>query len=101
MRRSMLLNLSLHGALPIYARSGHSKKVLTESDPEGWINVNDVFRVLNSGDRFLWSSWRDGHTQIYLYSFDKANPAGARSEDHTSELQSPMYLVCRLLLEKK
>src|SRR5437762_14356400 len=42
------------------------------------------------------------------------NPAGAavrrqraceqqpqRSEEHTSELQSPMYLVCRLLLEKK
>src|ERR1017187_8738872 len=24
----------------------------------------------------------------------------ARSEEHTSELQSPMYLVCRLLLEK-
>src|SRR5437762_4931232 len=31
-------------------------------------------------------------------------PAGGRnnrSEEHTSELQSPMYLVCRLLLEKK
>src|SRR5437764_12941051 len=25
----------------------------------------------------------------------------SRSEEHTSELQSPMYLVCRLLLEKK
>src|SRR5437762_7245341 len=24
-----------------------------------------------------------------------------RSEEHTSELQSPLYLVCRLLLEKK
>src|SRR5437763_10355761 len=31
---------------------------------------------------------------------DKAVPC-ARSEEHTSELQSPMYLVCRLLLEKK
>src|SRR5437879_11358361 len=41
----------------------------------------------------------------------EAGPAGpetfrdptvvARSEEHTSELQSPMYLVCRLLLEKK
>src|SRR5258708_29200730 len=31
------------------------------------------------------------------------NPAGARtrSEEHTSELQSPDHLVCRLLLEKK
>src|SRR5437764_9667494 len=30
-----------------------------------------------------------------------ANVAIRRSEEHTSELQSPMYLVCRLLLEKK
>src|SRR5437879_870219 len=28
-------------------------------------------------------------------------PIDGRSEEHTSELQSPMYLVCRLLLEKK
>src|SRR3712207_8086751 len=28
-------------------------------------------------------------------------PAGPRSEEHTSELQSRQYLVCRLLLEKK
>src|SRR2546426_8151874 len=28
-------------------------------------------------------------------------PAGTRSEEHTSELQSPCNLVCRLLLEKK
>src|SRR5438309_5182873 len=27
--------------------------------------------------------------------------AGARSEEHTSELQSQFHLVCRLLLEKK
>src|SRR2546425_6023314 len=31
----------------------------------------------------------------------KMNQAGARSEEHTSELQSLAYLVCRLLLEKK
>src|SRR5258708_27243446 len=30
-----------------------------------------------------------------------AQPPGARSEEHTSELQSPDHLVCRLLLEKK
>src|SRR3712207_8778946 len=29
------------------------------------------------------------------------NPKQARSEEHTSELQSRQYLVCRLLLEKK
>src|SRR6266487_4913344 len=28
-------------------------------------------------------------------------PPVARSEEHTSELQSPVHLVCRLLLEKK
>src|SRR5690348_10131401 len=28
-------------------------------------------------------------------------PACHRSEEHTSELQSPVHLVCRLLLEKK
>src|SRR3712207_6956349 len=33
---------------------------------------------------------------------DTRSPAGpARSEEHTSELQSRQYLVCRLLLEKK
>src|SRR2546425_7277987 len=30
-----------------------------------------------------------------------AGPRGTRSEEHTSELQSLAYLVCRLLLEKK
>src|SRR3712207_8113475 len=32
---------------------------------------------------------------------DIATLTGARSEEHTSELQSRQYLVCRLLLEKK
>jgi dipeptidyl-peptidase-4 len=59
------------------AKSGHSRKVLTESMPNAWVNVNDDFHVLPSGDRFLWSSWRDGHTHLYLYSFDKANPLSA------------------------
>src|SRR5256885_7526561 len=31
----------------------------------------------------------------------RGGPRGARSEEHTSELQSPCNLVCRLLLEKK
>src|SRR3712207_7387604 len=33
--------------------------------------------------------------------FDAADSTFARSEEHTSELQSRQYLVCRLLLEKK
>src|SRR5258707_14294505 len=38
-----------------------------------------------------------------VYEFLKGTPANvlARSEEHTSELQSRQYLVCRLLLEKK
>src|SRR3712207_8934952 len=41
----------------------------------------------------------DGDFQTFdgdAYAF-----AGVRSEEHTSELQSRQYLVCRLLLEKK
>src|SRR5437879_8529520 len=38
-----------------------------------------------------------------FFDEDAADVVGPelRSEEHTSELQSPMYLVCRLLLEKK
>ena len=36
-------------------------------------------------------------TQAYF----RGEQTKPRSEEHTSELQSPMYLVCRLLLEKK
>ena len=57
--------------------SGRSRKVLTETSPEAWVNVNDDFRILKSGDRFLWPSWRDGHTHLYLYSFDKQSPLAA------------------------
>src|SRR5690348_18099541 len=31
----------------------------------------------------------------------RQQPYSGRSEEHTSELQSPVHLVCRLLLEKK
>src|SRR2546425_8520016 len=36
-----------------------------------------------------------------IYREAKTNPLRFRSEEHTSELQSLAYLVCRLLLEKK
>src|SRR5437763_3488052 len=36
-----------------------------------------------------------------FFHFDSPTGRRPRSEEHTSELQSPMYLVCRLLLEKK
>src|SRR5437764_2539543 len=42
---------------------------------------------------------RSGEWRALL--FRPRDVRGARSEEHTSELQSPMYLVCRLLLDKK
>src|SRR2546429_6487774 len=38
---------------------------------------------------------------IALARAARASPEPARSEEHTSELQSRLHLVCRLLLEKK
>ena len=64
----------------IDAKSGKSHIVLTDTEPDAWVNVNDDFRVLKSGNRFLWSSWRDGHTHLYLYNFDKQNPLAAEAK---------------------
>src|SRR3712207_8057984 len=38
---------------------------------------------------------------VKLQSWPRLDPRRGRSEEHTSELQSRQYLVCRLLLEKK
>ena len=59
------------------AHSGRSRKVFTESDPTGWIYASDDLRFLKSSPRFLWTSWRDGHMHLYLYSFDSQNPLAA------------------------
>src|SRR3712207_8691328 len=40
-------------------------------------------------------------TPVVLVVTATPEPTSARSEEHTSELQSRQYLVCRLLLEKK
>jgi dipeptidyl-peptidase-4 len=60
----------------IDASSGKSRRVLRETS-DTWIETDDNFQVLKSADRFIWPSWRDGHTHLYLYSFDKANPLAA------------------------
>src|SRR5258707_3853136 len=49
----------------------------------------------------LRSSARTGGTGIGCRADPGCPPGGTRSEEHTSELQSRQYLVCRLLLEKK
>jgi dipeptidyl-peptidase-4 len=59
------------------AHSGRSRKVLTETAPDAWVNVTDDFRILKSGDRFVWTSWRSGDTHLYLYSFDSRDPLAA------------------------
>src|SRR5205823_14083836 len=69
--------LSLHDALPICPLHG----VLHLRGP----SRRDRIRGHAAGRR------RDQHRQH----------GGGRSEEHTSELQSLAYLVCRLLLEKK
>src|SRR3712207_7317059 len=43
----------------------------------------------------------DGWVDTDRNGCDTRNDVLARSEEHTSELQSRQYLVCRLLLEKK
>src|SRR5690242_21305078 len=66
--------LSLHDALPIYAAvAGERAHTLLDAGA----------RAVVEGDQRR--AGRDGH----------------RSEEHTSELQSHVNLVCRLLLEKK
>src|SRR5436189_4306173 len=45
-------------------------------------------------------NWLPDETVAAANSSSGQTPS-VRSEEHTSELQSPMYLVCRLLLEKK
>src|SRR5258708_8688381 len=54
-------------------------------------------RLLHDRDPHAsWEAWRRVHGPPAL---DVRR--GPRSEEHTSELQSPDHLVCRLLLEKK
>ncbi|HXM60374.1 MAG TPA: S9 family peptidase [Terriglobales bacterium] len=93
----------------IEARSGRSRNVLSETTLNAWVNVNDDMRILQSGDHFLWSSWRDGTTQLYLYSFDKENPLARDAQlarqltkgdfemlgvEAVDETDSKVYFIC-------
>src|SRR5947209_16969728 len=50
----------------------------------------------------FWAVSRNERSVLRLSSGNSArSTARLRSEEHTSELQSRQYLVCRLLLEKK
>src|SRR2546426_7205041 len=49
----------------------------------------------------IWLNPRPHRNASRLAPFTRAVSMNRRSEEHTSELQSPCNLVCRLLLEKK
>src|SRR3712207_7100841 len=78
-----IYTLSLHDALPISWRP-------PSADAER-------YRPLRRGG---WTVSRSGSGRCSAWSA-RACPTPRRSEEHTSELQSRQYLVCRLLLEKK
>src|SRR5256885_4413263 len=62
--------------------------------PEGWQELpGDQMKVGN----FAVQGKDGGKAEVTIVPL----PGAARSEEHTSELQSPCNLVCRLLLEKK
>ena len=49
----------------------------SSENSDTWIETDNNLQFLKSGDKFTWPSWRDGHTHLYLYSFDKADPLAA------------------------
>src|SRR3712207_7299724 len=69
----------------------------------GWSGINidatpgsmGLFREIRPRDINLEMAVGAGAGELTFFVFDD------RSEEHTSELQSRQYLVCRLLLEKK
>src|SRR5437762_9228333 len=85
------------------------------SDLEPGVRWFDLYEAIKAGAHKLMVSVPDlgwgsvigntlDHGLTYLpQALDMGAQCGmeVRSEEHTSELQSPMYLVCRLLLEKK
>src|SRR5690348_17663168 len=71
-------------------------------------SVNAVTMLLHRGRRRLRQTLgvTAGGVGLWRWLRQAGTPQaaiakGARSEEHTSELQSPVHLVCRLLLEKK
>src|SRR2546429_7376526 len=65
---------------------------LFRSSSGGELTTDLQFRRISSRRRTRFSAWRQVlSTRLCI----------GRSEEHTSELQSRLHLVCRLLLEKK
>src|SRR5207244_12523629 len=90
--------LSLHDALPIlqdgFAGVGF---VFSSDDPYTGVDL-DKCRNPETGQI---EEWAQGIIeQLDSYTESSQSGTGVRSEEHTSELQSPDHLVCRLLREK-
>src|SRR3712207_8076035 len=67
------------------------------------VNKPKGFLAYNKVDNSTWSWGNIGYLPTGVAgAFPAADPSDVlRSEEHTSELQSRQYLVCRLLLDKK
>src|SRR5690348_17808555 len=61
------------------------------------LSLHDALPILTPGARHYYRVQGDD----LLIEYDTTADGNHRSEEHTSELQSPVHLVCRLLLEKK
>src|SRR5690348_17438071 len=79
-----IYTLSLHDALPI------SRMTLRSA-----IRCSPACRPAR------WASVRGRQLRTLMRTTPREASDRMRSEEHTSELQSPVHLVCRLLLEKK
>src|SRR5438876_9179492 len=67
------------------------------------VNTRPVVVIHNvANGRIEVKSWKNKEVDVVAsQTSDKIGFDMERSEEHTSELQSPVHLVCRLLLEKK
>src|SRR5256885_8070687 len=65
------------------------------------MDLRDLVCALLAGDALAARQWVADAARAGVVWERVAAPSGLRSEEHTSELQSPCNLVCRLLLEKK
>src|SRR5437763_10274127 len=77
-----------------------------DQDQPGILTERDILDAIGAGQDVDEERVQDHLTNDIVvaapdWPLEKAAAASPRSEEHTSELQSPMYLVCRLLLEKK
>src|SRR3712207_7338802 len=88
-----IYTLSLHDALPISAADPEPDPVLHPTEPT--VSQGEAAGAVTVGVEDV----ADGQ-QVTIGAPDRAG-LFSRSEEHTSELQSRQYLVCRLLLEKK